>query len=157
MNQPKTTRDRLDRVFAIVRRTGRFIVPALLVAIIGSGAAVGYAMARQRIYKSETLILFREGTRAGEVAAVADEPGDRAQRLGLRLKEMVLSRTRLEQIITSSRLYGDIIFDRGMVDAVEELRKHVGFRVQDGDTFGLSFEGSNPERVKDVTAKLAEA
>ncbi|MGZ3405603.1 MAG: hypothetical protein ACXVAN_04100 [Polyangia bacterium] len=159
MNQPKTTRDRLDRVFAIVRRTGRFIVPALSVVIIGSGVAVGYAMARQRIYKSETLILYREGAHPGDapVAAVGEEPGERAQKLGVRVKEMVLSRTRLEQIITTYRLYGDIIFDRGMIDAVEELKKHIGFRVQDGDTFAVSFEGTNPERVRDVTGKLAEA
>jgi hypothetical protein len=157
VNQPKTTRDRLDRVFAIMRRTGRFVVPALLVVIIGSGASIGYAMARQRIYKSEALILYREGTSAGDVPAVTDEPGDRAQRLGLRVKELVLSRTRLEQVITNARLYGDIIYDHGMIDAVEELRKHIAFRVQDGDNFALSFEGTNPERVKDVTAKLAEA
>jgi hypothetical protein len=160
VNQPRTTRDRLDRVFAIVRRTVRFVVPALLVVIVGSGVAIGYGMARQRNFKSETLLLYREGAHpadAAPVPAVTDDPGDRAQRLGVRVKEMVLSRTRLEQIITNSRLYGDIIYDRGMIDAVEELRKHVAFRVQDGDTFALSFEGTNPERVKDVTAKLAEA
>jgi hypothetical protein len=155
--QPRTTRDRLDRVSAIVRRTGRFTLPALLVAIVGSGASIGYSMARPRIFKSETMILYREGARPADAAPLSDDPGDRAQRLGQRVKEMNLSRTRLEQIITESRLYGDIIFDRGMVDAVEEMRKHIGFRVQDGDTFGLSFEATKPERVKDVTGKLAEA
>ncbi|MGZ3429720.1 MAG: GumC family protein [Polyangia bacterium] len=156
MTQPRTARDRIDRVFAIVRRTRRFVVPALLLFFVGGVASLGYAMVRKRVFKSETLILYREGIRSMDIVGGEDQ-GDRAQKLGLRLKEMVLSRTRLEQIITTAKLYPELVYDRGMIDAVDEMRKHIAFRVQDGDTFGLSFEGPDPERVALVTSKLADA
>ena len=156
MSSPRTAHDRLDRVLTIVLRTRRFLVPALVVLIVGTAAAVGYAMVRKRVYKSETLILYREGIRSTDIIG-GEETGDRAQKLGLRLKEMVLSRTRLEQIIKESKLYAALVEDRGLIDAVDEMRKHIAFNVKDGDTFGLSFEDDDPKRVQAVTAKLADA
>lgn len=156
MNQPRTARDRIDRVLAIALRTRRFIVPALVVVALGAAGSFAYAMVRKRVFKSETLILYREGIRSSDIVG-GDDQGDRAQKLGLRLKEMVLSRTRLEMIIKEARLYPALVEERGMIDAVDEMRKHIAFRVQDGDTFGLSFEGNEPEVVQAVTAKLADA
>ncbi|HEX8952200.1 MAG TPA: hypothetical protein VF945_10175, partial [Polyangia bacterium] len=54
-----------------------------------------------------------------------------------------------EQIIRDQFLYPDILEDRGAVDAVDEMRKHIAFRVQDGDTFGLSFDGDNAGALVD--------
>lgn len=156
MNQVRTARDRIDRIISVALRTRRFFWPAAIVVILGTLASLGYAMARKRVYKSETLILYREGIRSTDIVG-GDDQGDRAQKLGLRLKEMVLSRTRLEQIINESKLYPAMVYDRGMIDAVDEMRKHITFRVQDGDTFGLSFEGNEPELTQKVTAKLADA
>jgi uncharacterized protein involved in exopolysaccharide biosynthesis len=70
---------------------------------------------------------------------------------------MVLSRTRLQQIIDEHKLYQSIVHDRGYVDAVDEMRNHIFFRVKDGDTFGLAFEGGDPARTQAVTARLAVA
>ena len=140
MNQPRTARDRLDRALSIARRTRRFVWPALALLLVGVGGSASYALLRPRVYRSETLILCRGAVRSSDVADGAS-----------------LSRTRLEQIIKEHRLYLTIIDQHGMVDAVEEMRKHIGFRVQDGGTFALSFEGSDPERVQAVTAKLADA
>ena len=156
MNQVRTARDRIDRVLAIALRTRRFIGPALVVVVLGAVGSLAYAMLKKRVFKSETLILYREGIRSTDIVGGEDQ-GDRAQKLGLRLKEMVLSRTRLEQIIKEAKLYPALVDERGMIDAVDEMRKHIAFRVQDGDTFGLSFEGPEPETVQAVTAKLADA
>jgi uncharacterized protein involved in exopolysaccharide biosynthesis len=150
--QARTARDRLDRMFAILRRSLRFTVPALLLFLLGGAASVGYAFVRKRVFKSETLILYREGIRSTDIIG-GEEVGDRAHKLGLRLKEMVLSRTRLEQIVKEFNLYPEL----PEIDAVDELRKHIAFRVQDGDTFGLSFEGNDPRTVQKVTARLADA
>ena len=156
VNQPRTARDRIDRALAIALRTRRFIWPALIVVALGTAASFAYAMLRKRVFKSETLILYREGIRSSDIVG-GDDQGDRAQKLGLRLKEMVLSRTRLEQIIKQAKLYPVRVEERGMIDAVDEMREHIAFRVQDGDTFGLSFEGNDPQIVQSVTSKLAEA
>ncbi|HEX8952201.1 MAG TPA: hypothetical protein VF997_19525 [Polyangia bacterium] len=156
MNPPRSARDRIDRVLAILLRTRRFIVPALIVVAVGGVLSFAYAMVRKRVFKSETLILYREGIRSSDIVG-GDDQNDRAQKLGLRLKEMVLSRTRLEMIIKESKLYPALVEERGMIDAVDEMRKHIAFRVQDGDTFGLSFEGNDPEIVQKVTLHLADA
>jgi uncharacterized protein involved in exopolysaccharide biosynthesis len=155
VSQPRTARDRLDRVLSLLGRSRRFVGAALLVFVVGSAAGVGYAMMRKRVFKSETLILYREGIRSSDLVG-GEDSGDRAHKLGLRLKEMVLSRTQLEQIIAQYKLYPAMVEDRGIIEAVDELRAHINFRVKDGDTFGLSFDGDDPKTVQQVTARLAE-
>jgi protein tyrosine kinase modulator len=147
-----TARDRLDRVFTIAGRATRFWPAASVVVLVGTLAAIVFTFTRQRVYKSETLMLYREG-----VSDAPLEAGDPARKLALKLKEMVLSRTRLQQIIDEHHLYAEIVADRGYVDAVDEMRDHIAFRVKDGDSFGLSFEGDEPGRVQAVTARLAVA
>jgi uncharacterized protein involved in exopolysaccharide biosynthesis len=156
VNQTRTARDRLDRVLAILWRAGRFFLPAMAVLAVGAGLSVAYAMVRPRVFKSETLILYREGIRSSDLVG-GEDSGDRAHKLGLRLKEMVLSRTRLEQIIADFKLYPQLMEDRGIIEAVDHMRAHIAFRVKDGDTFGLSFDGDNPKTVQKVTSSLAEA
>ena len=135
---------------------GRFVPPALTVAVVIGGATAGYAMfLHKRVYKSEAVLRYRDGARAAELGG--DDPEERGPRLVARLRESALSRARLESIITVSRLYGDTIADHGMADAVDELRSHIGFRALDGETFGVSFDGGDPTRVRDVTARLADA
>ena len=156
MTQPRTARDRLDRILSIVKRALRFVVPALVLFVVGAAASIGYAMVRKRVFKSETLILYREGIRSTDIIG-GEDSGDRAHKLGLRLKEMVLSRTMLEQLIKDQKLYPEMVEERGLIDAVDEMRKHIAFRVQDGDTFGLSFEADNPKVAQQVTQRLADA
>jgi uncharacterized protein involved in exopolysaccharide biosynthesis len=152
MTPVRTARDRLDRIFTIAGRATRFWAAASLVVLVGTIAAIVFTFTRQRVYKSETLMLYRE-----PVGDAALEAGDPARKLALKLKELVLSRTRLQQIIDEHHLYPDIVADRGYVDAVDEMRDHIAFRVKDGDSFGLSFEGDEPGRVQAVTARLAVA
>jgi len=154
MRQVRTARDRLDRIVSIGWRSGRFWPAASVVVLVGTVASIIFTFTRQRVYKSETLMLYREGFRSAEAGV---EPADPARKLTLKLKEMVLSRTRLQQIIDEHKLYPEIVSDRGYVDAVDEMRSHISFRVKDGDTFGLSFEGDDPARVQAITARLAVA
>jgi uncharacterized protein involved in exopolysaccharide biosynthesis len=146
----RTARDRLDRIFTIVGRAARFWPAASLVVLLGTVAAIIFTFTRPRVYKSETLMLYRETLDQSDAAGT-----DMARKLALKLKEMVLSRTRLQQIIDDQKLYQDIVAERGYVDAVDEMRTHIAFRVKDGDSFGLSFEGDDPGRVQAITARLA--
>ncbi len=154
--EARTARDRLDRIFSILRRSLRFWPAGLAVLIVGGAASVAVAVLKPRVYKSETLILYREGIRSSDLGG-PDSGGDPARKLGLKLKEMVFSRTSLAKIIDEFKLYPAIMDDRGYVDAVDEMRTHIAFRVKDGDTFGLSFEGEDARRVQAVTARLAES
>jgi uncharacterized protein involved in exopolysaccharide biosynthesis len=151
----RTVRDRFDRLVALLGRSARFWYVVVLTTIVGTSAAVVVTLLRPRTYTSETLILYREGIRSADFGG--EGSSDAARKLGLKLKEMVLSRTRLRQIVEEFKLYPKIVDDRGYVDAVDEMRTHIAFRTRDGDTFGLSFEGDDQKTVQAVTAKLAEA
>lgn len=154
MIEARSARDRLDRIIAILKRSFRFWATAMLVVFLGAIASLAVAFTRPRTYRSETLILYREGIRSETLGG--PEVGDPARKLGLKLKEMILSRTQLQKVIEEFKLYPKIVDDRGYVDAVDEMRKHISFRVKDGDTFGLAFEGHEPKLVQAVTARLAE-
>jgi protein tyrosine kinase modulator len=156
MNEARTARDRLDRMLSVAGRAARFWLAAAAVIVVGGMISGAVAFTRPRIYKSETLILYREGIRSADLGG-PDGVADPARKLGLKLKEMVLSRTRLSQIIDEFHLYPALVGERGYVDAVDEMRGHIAFRVKDGDTFGLSFEGEDRDVVQQVTARLAEA
>jgi uncharacterized protein involved in exopolysaccharide biosynthesis len=127
-----------------------------VVTLLGGALAVGVALVRQRVYRSETLMLYREGIRPSDLLG-GDVGGDPARKLGLKLKEKVLSRRSLEPIVRELHLYPAIVEERGYVDAVDQMRGDIAFRIRDGDTFGLSFEGTSPRLVQTVTARLADA
>jgi uncharacterized protein involved in exopolysaccharide biosynthesis len=150
---PLSARDRLDRIFTICGRATRFWPAASGVVLVGTILAIVFTFTRPRVYRSETLMLYRDPV--GDSGSL--EPGDPGRKLALKLKEMVLSRTRLQQIIEDHKLYADTVAERGWVDAVDEMRDHIAFRVRDGDSFGLSFEGDDPGRVQAITARLAVA
>jgi uncharacterized protein involved in exopolysaccharide biosynthesis len=155
MSDLRAARDRLDRIVSLLLRTYHHFWVAFGVLVLGCGLSLALAVTRPRVYHSETLILYREGI--GARALVGGEwGGDPSRKLGLKLKEMVLSRTRLERIIDHFKLYPQLVNDRGNVDAVDEMRKHISFSAKDVVTFGLGFEGEDPVCVQKVTAQLAE-
>ena len=74
MNEIRTARDRLDRIVSLVGRAARFWPAAAIVLAIGTIISGGVAFTRPRIYKSETLILYREGIRSSDLGG-ADAGG----------------------------------------------------------------------------------
>src|SRR5689334_12994382 len=98
----RTVRDRVDRAVAILRRSTRFYRRAALIAVLGATVGVWNAFTRPRVYKSEALILYRDSMRSSDLGS--EGGGDAARKLGMRLKEMVFSRTSLQQIIDEFKL-----------------------------------------------------
>jgi uncharacterized protein involved in exopolysaccharide biosynthesis len=153
--QERTPRDHLDRLVTIVGRSWRFRWYAALVLLLGATVSLAVALMLPRSYTSETLIVYREGI--GTRTVTGSEQGTEAQqKLALKLKEMVLSRTSLQRLIDEFHLYPRIMDRSGYVDAVNELRKNIAFAAKDGETFGLSFTGPEPAMVQKLTARLAQ-
>ncbi len=150
----RSVRDQLDRMVSIALRSWRFRWYAVFVVLLGAVASLAVAFLKPRIYTSETLIVYHEGI--GVRAALGTEQtSDATQKLALKLKEMVLSRTRLQKIIDEYHLYPTIVDDHGYVEAVDEMRKNIAFHAKDGETFGLSYSGTDPVLVQKLTARLA--
>ncbi|MDB4937774.1 MAG: Lipopolysaccharide biosynthesis chain length determinant protein [Labilithrix sp.] len=152
---PRTIREELDRLLVSTRRGLAFWKRSLAVFFVVSGIAAAIVMLAPRAYKSETVILYQETMRAGDLMGGTDSANENARRVGARLREVLLSRATLEPLITELRLYRDIVDKRGLVDGVDEMRKHVAFRAREGDTFEIAFESDTPERAQEVTRRLA--
>src|SRR5262245_49719291 len=128
-------RERLERLRIILRRTRGYWKGALAVAVLVAVSGIGVAWHLPRVYMSETLVLVRDAIHTGP----EDDQGLHAARIAPRLKDLLVARSRLEAIISELKLYPSIVEKRGLLDAVEEMRLHVGFRSRDSDTFLISF------------------
>jgi uncharacterized protein involved in exopolysaccharide biosynthesis len=145
-------RERIARFKTITRRAFGYWKTAFLLLVIGTAISLFVAIRTKRVYRSEAVVLFRPAM------ALRDDmpPAEKAMRLGLKLKDTLVTRGRLERIVREQNLYPEIVDTRGMIDAVEEMRKHVGFRSRDSETFVISFQGHDQDLVQHVTQHLAD-
>jgi len=153
-NEP-STRDRINRAKVIARRAAQHWIVATLLLIVGCGIALAVAMNSKSTYRSEVVIAFRAGFKAGKQE---EGPAERAARLKPKLEEQVKSRARLERMIKEFNLYQDTVKSQGIITAIDEMRdKYVGFRGKDSERFVVSFENTDPELARKVTQRLGES
>jgi hypothetical protein len=145
----------MGRLSTRSRRALRYWRSAGIVLLLG--VAVSYVVARtmKLAYRSECTLVVRSAPHSG---AEPDERGTGKGELpGGNLKDGLLSRVRLEDVIAEFTLYPRIVETRGMVAAIEELRLHVGLRAHDRMTYVLSFEDEDPTVAREVTQRLADS
>ena len=156
MKAPPSTREQLDRLMVLVRRSLAFWKRGLAVFVVGALLAVPFVLTRPRSYRSETVVLYQETMRSSDVTG-GEGSSEGARRVGGRLRELLLSRASLEPIISDLNLYPDKIIRGEPIEAVEEMRKNILFRAQlDGDTYNISFTGDSPKEAQEVTRRLGE-
>ena len=102
------------------------------------------------IYRSETVLLYREQIRTSET----DEREVSMRVLGAKLKEMLLARSKLDGIMDQFKLYPK---ERAKdpVEAVQTFRGAISFHVNE-NTFSLAYDADSAELAKNVTGRLAE-
>jgi polysaccharide chain length determinant protein (PEP-CTERM system associated) len=141
-----------DLLLAVWRRKWFAVVPFVLIA---AGTAIVAAMLPDR-YRSETVMLV-EPQRVPQSyvrATVTTRLEDRLRSI----QAQILSRTKLEQIITDAGLYPEMRKRLPMEDVVENMRKNdVRVELVRGDAFRVSFTSENPRKAKEVAEKLASA
>jgi uncharacterized protein involved in exopolysaccharide biosynthesis len=140
----------LARLLGILRRAIFNWKPSALIIAIGLMAGVGFAVLRKPSYRSETIVIYRQGVRLN------DERGGVSLTLGARLEEMLKARGRLEGLIDELALYEKLKQQKGVSDAIEEFRKDIQFKARSTDTFAIAYKGPDPEQVQRVTARLAQ-
>ncbi len=152
MSIDSTPRERLARILTVLRRVRTYWRSAGAIALVGVGLSFLVALNSKRAWRSETTVLYRETiatNRDGESAAA------RAARLGPKLKDLLEARPRLSTVITEFGLYPKES-ERSMVEAVDEMQKHLSFRARNSDTYVISFVHDDPRVAQSVTARLAE-
>lgn len=141
----------IRRLIAVIKRAIFNWQPSAAIVALGLVLGVTIALTKKPTYKSETIILYRQGVRFGE------EGGQRILSLGTRLNEMLLARNRLEKLLDELAIYQDVKQKGGYVEAVEEFRKDIVWDARATDTFSISFKGKDPKLVQKVTERLADS
>jgi polysaccharide chain length determinant protein (PEP-CTERM system associated) len=133
------------------RRKWLIILPALLVGLLGA-AIVTFL---PNVYRSETLILVvpQRVPESYVRSTVTARIEDRLQSIS----QQILSRTRLEQIVTDFNLYAKERADKELMeDIVERMRtRDIGIDIIKGDAFRVSYKASDPRTAMRVTERLA--
>ena len=150
-------RDVIRVAGALARRTlARW--PVIVVAcLLGTAAAVGAPKIIRPVYSSETLILYQEVIQTDNLLGAQQYATESRRQMGMRLREMLLSRTNLGQIIEAHNLFPKTVESRGMVDAVEEFRSKIDCRVRENETFRIVYQGEDPDEVFEVTTALSKS
>ncbi len=141
-----------DTLVQIARRRKWLIVlPAVVIATVGA------AIVRQlpNSYRSETLILVVP-QRVPETyvrSTVTARIEDRLQSIS----QQIMSRTRLEQIVSDFNLYPKERADQQLMeDIVERMRtEDIGIDIVKGDAFRVSYQADDPRTAQRVTERLA--
>lgn len=133
------------------RRKWLILIPAVLIGI-GGAAYVHYL---PNLYRSETLILVvpQRVPESYVRSTVTARIEDRLQAIS----QQILSRTRLEQIVSDFNLYAKERADQALMeDVVEKMRtRDIGIDIIKGDAFRVSYQANDPRVAMRVTERLA--
>ena len=132
------------------RRKWLIILPAIIIAIVAS--AVIYYLPNR--YRSETLILVvpQRVPESYVKSTVTARIEDRLQSIS----QQILSRTKLEQVVSDFGLYKDERDDGELMeDIVERMRtRDIQIGVVKGDAFRVAFAADDPRVAMRVTERL---
>jgi hypothetical protein len=151
-----TPRERIARMRSLVRRGWKYWRGSLAVLLLGSVVAVAVASTVQRVYRSECTVFAKPRIRTDDHDDSWMSPEQMA-RQSARLKDMLTTHGRLESAIKTFHLYPETVAHKTMLDAVEQMKPHVGFRTLEGAQYVISFDGESPDAVEQVTRYLSES
>lgn len=142
----------LEQLASLLRRTLRAWPITLLGLSLAAFACCAFLYFRHPGYRSETVILYSTGVRQADQAEQDDNP----RSASTRLKELLISRPKLADVVKRFDLYPALRAKYGMSDAVDEIKRHIEFKAPGGDTFSIAFTGASPSEAQRVTQALGE-
>ncbi|WP_437872460.1 hypothetical protein [Sorangium sp. So ce363] len=152
LSTESTPRERLDRAISVLGRVRMYWCGAAAMMAVGLAISFALALATKRVWRSEATILYRDTIQTGRDLQSSTA---RAARLGSKLKDALTARGTLAGVVEAFGLYPEKTA-RSMVEAVEEMKNHVGFRAQSSDTYVVSFTHDDPHVAQQVAARLTQ-
>jgi hypothetical protein len=149
MTGPASPREHLAAATAFVARMRRRIPVGGVALGVGLALTAVFTFSTHRLYRSEGLLAYERGAQAVGMAE-----GLSPKVLFARVGDMVTSRTRLAELIKSMKLYPGIVDNRGMVDAIDEMRRHIKVSMREGYTLEVAYDGESRDLAKDVLDRL---
>ena len=150
MTAPVTPREHLVALVAFVQRAARGARWGAIAFGVGLIVTAALALSTHRLYRSEALLAYEGGVQA--VALGADGISPRA--MAARVTDMVTSRERLETLIREMKLYRGIVDKKGMVEAIDEMRRHLTIKAPEGTSYRITYDGESRDLAKDVLERL---
>ncbi|WP_433936240.1 hypothetical protein AB3662_16240 [Sorangium cellulosum] len=150
LSTESTPRERLDRAISVLGRVRMYWRGVAAMIAVGLSISLALALTTKRVWRSEATLLYRETIQTGRDP---QSSAARAARLGPKLKDTLTARGTLAGVIEEFGLYPEKTA-RSMVEAVEEMKNHVGFRAQSSDTYVISFTHDDPHVAQQVAARL---
>jgi Mrp family chromosome partitioning ATPase/uncharacterized protein involved in exopolysaccharide biosynthesis len=142
-------RDHVDLALRFARRMLRHAWRGAIVLLVGLLATGATVSLRPKRWMSQTVLYYQEGI-SWELH------GESPRTVSQRLREMLLARSRLEQVVEGERLFPELVA-RGRLDvAVDDFRKRIVLRMSEGGAFAIAYTGDSPEEAQRVTARLAQ-
>ncbi len=129
---------------------------SLTILVVAMAVGLFFASRLEHVYRAECTVMAKARIRTDDRDDSSISP-DQILRQAARLKDMLTTRSRLESAIKKFGLYPATVADKTMLDAVEEMKPHVGFRSLDGAQYVISFDGGDPDTVQKVTAHLSSS
>jgi polysaccharide chain length determinant protein (PEP-CTERM system associated) len=138
-----------DLLHILWRRKWLVIVPTLLAA----AGTYAYTRTLTSQYRSETLVMIQP-TQVRQDLVRSGNRGSTADRIQT-ITQQIMSRSRLEAIITDLNLYETQRRTGLMEDVIETMRRDVSVNVIRGDAFRISYVSGSPVTAMRVTERLA--
>jgi polysaccharide chain length determinant protein (PEP-CTERM system associated) len=154
MANPNIPMDPKSIIDLIILRRWILLIPFCLSLMVG----IYLSITLPKIYQAETLILVEPQRVPSEYvkSVVSMDIGSRISTIS----QQIMSRTNLEKVINDFKLFSEEPWqNKYLEDKLENLRKRITVDVINrrygADAFRISFNGSSPERVKNVVNALA--
>ena len=125
----------------------------LILSVVGLGAGYVYGRAQPVLYRSAAILQVLP-PRVPDTILKLSTPAPLSERLRA-TEAIILSRTRLEKVITEFDLYAEARKTELMEDVVARMRRDIATAALKGDTFQVQYVGGNPVTVMKVTERLA--
>lgn len=145
-------RGAFDTYSFIVKKIFRHWYWIIIGFIVAFGGAAAFAFTRADAYKSETLVQVDRAILTDFVEGSGVGAGD----LKARIHQLILSRTRLEQVATELNLYPDMRATKSPAEVMSYFRDQLEVAMHGEDTFLLAYQHDDPRTTQAVTQRMAE-
>ena len=148
---PSAPRRALAEYLEIPLRRPRLVLIPLVAVVMASLAA---SMVIPKKYRSSTFILV-ESEKVPDAVVPRMAMLERPERRLQTIKQEILSRTRLQQVIKETNPYPDASAKVPMTDLVESVRNATKITVRGDDAFSVEYVHEDPFKAAEVVNRLA--
>jgi hypothetical protein len=132
-------RERVARLKTLARRGLAYWKMGLLLFLVGCGVALAFAFQVKLTYRSECTLLAKPRFHTDD----KEDSELQGAKLEAKLRDIVTTRSRLETAIKKFSLYPKTTQTKTVLDAVEDMRPHVGVRGRESGRYVISFDGDD--------------